>query len=69
MYMNIQYYSMCGRITPFFLQIVDRVEATTLSAKVALHVRALSNYTDIFGIDRCVCVCTWLVLVVGDKCS
>ena len=39
-------------ILPLFdllLQIVSRDEAYTLTPKKALHIRALTNYTDQFG--------------------
>ena len=38
-------------------QVVDKVEAYTLTPKVALHIMAHDNYTDQFGVKRYVCVC------------
>ena len=34
------------------LQVMSMDEAYTLDPKVALHIRALSNYTDEFGMKR-----------------
>lgn len=40
------------KISLTVLQVVDRVEAYTVSPKVALYIRANGNFTDQFGVKR-----------------
>ncbi len=39
------------------LQVVGMVDAYTMTSQVALHILATDNFTDQFGVKRCVCTC------------